>query len=140
MEKEKVLVVGTGKSGIAATQLLLRTGKMPVLFDSNAELDKDEILGKLSLSGDEKKQEPKRQKQHQQCTHQKHFAIFPLFPCAIHFSPLRLLRSSANEICFPSGRIIVNSWRNKRTDMSCVFSNISSFKGYGCSQSGQLSK
>ena len=56
MEKEKVLVVGTGKSGIAATQLLVRTGKMPVLFDSNAELDKDEILGKLSLSGDEKKQ------------------------------------------------------------------------------------
>ena len=56
MEKEKVLVVGTGKSAIAATQLLLRTGKMPVLFDSNAELDKDEILGKLSLSGDEKKQ------------------------------------------------------------------------------------
>ena len=55
MEKEKVLVVGTGKSGIAATQLLLRTGKLPVLFDSNAELDKDEILGKLSLSGDEKK-------------------------------------------------------------------------------------
>lgn len=56
MEKEKVLVVGTGKSGIAATQLLLRTGKLPVLFDSNAKLDKDEILGKLSLSGDEKKQ------------------------------------------------------------------------------------
>lgn len=56
MEKEKVLVVGTGKSGIAATQLLLRTGKLPVLFDSNAELDKDEILGKISLSGDEKKQ------------------------------------------------------------------------------------
>lgn len=56
MEKEKVLVVGTGKSGIAATQLLLRTGKLPVLFDSNAELDKDKILGKLSLSGDEKKQ------------------------------------------------------------------------------------
>ena len=56
MEKEKVLVVGTGKSEMAATQLLLRTGKLPVLFDSNAELDKDEILGKLSLSGDEKKQ------------------------------------------------------------------------------------
>lgn len=56
MEKEKVLVVGTGKSGIAATQLLVRTGKMPVLFDSNAELDKDEILGKLSLSEEEKKQ------------------------------------------------------------------------------------
>lgn len=56
MEKEKVLVVGTGKSGMAATQLLLRTEKLPVLFDSNAELDKDEILGKLSLSGDEKKQ------------------------------------------------------------------------------------
>ena len=56
MEKEKVLVVGTGKSGIAATQLLLRTGKLPVLFDSNADLNKDEILGKLSLSEDEKKQ------------------------------------------------------------------------------------
>ena len=51
MEKEKVLVVGTGKSGIAATQLLVKTGKLPVLFDSNAELKKDEILGKLSLSG-----------------------------------------------------------------------------------------
>lgn len=56
MEKEKVLVVGTGKSGIAATQLLLRTGKLPVLFDSNADLNKNEILGKLALSGDEKKQ------------------------------------------------------------------------------------
>ncbi|MBU5429562.1 UDP-N-acetylmuramoyl-L-alanine--D-glutamate ligase [Kineothrix sp. MSJ-39] len=56
MEKEKVLVVGTGKSGIAATQLLVKTGKRSVLFDSNAELDKDEILGKLSLSEDEKKQ------------------------------------------------------------------------------------
>ena len=75
MEKEKVLVVGTGKSGIAATQLLLRTGKMPVLFDSNAELDKDEILGKLSLSGDEKKQEPKRQKQHQQCNRSRSYSV-----------------------------------------------------------------
>lgn len=56
MEKEKVLVVGTGKSGIAATQLLVKTGKLPVLFDSNADLNKDEILGKLSLSEDEKKQ------------------------------------------------------------------------------------
>ncbi len=56
MEKEKVLVVGTGKSGIAATQLLVRTGKQPVLFDSNAELKKDEILGRLSLSEAEKKQ------------------------------------------------------------------------------------
>ena len=49
MEKEKVLVVGTGKSGIAATQLLLRTGKLPVLFDSNAELDKDEILSLIHI-------------------------------------------------------------------------------------------
>ena len=56
MEKEKVLVVGTGKSGIAATQLLVKTGKLPVLFDSNAELKKDEILGKLSLSDAEKEQ------------------------------------------------------------------------------------
>ena len=56
MEKEKVLVVGTGKSGIAATQLLVKTGKRPVLFDSNAELKKDEILGKLSLSDAEKEQ------------------------------------------------------------------------------------
>ena len=54
MEKEKVLVVGTGKSGIAATQLLVKTEKLPVLFDSNAELKKDEILGKLSLSDAEK--------------------------------------------------------------------------------------
>ena len=51
MEKEKVLVVGTGKSGIAATQLLLRTGKLPVLFDSNARV-KHRVAAFASLFGE----------------------------------------------------------------------------------------
>ena len=38
LEGKKVLVVGTGKSGIAATQLLLKNNVKTVLFDGNNEL------------------------------------------------------------------------------------------------------
>ncbi|MBQ7563027.1 MAG: UDP-N-acetylmuramoyl-L-alanine--D-glutamate ligase [Lachnospiraceae bacterium] len=48
--KDKILVVGAGKSGIAAASLLAETGKQPVLFDSNEELDKEAVKGKLGLA------------------------------------------------------------------------------------------
>ncbi|SEI44109.1 UDP-N-acetylmuramoylalanine--D-glutamate ligase [Lachnospiraceae bacterium A10] len=36
-------VVGTGKSGIAATELLLRMGETPILYDGNADADLDKV-------------------------------------------------------------------------------------------------
>ena len=44
---KKVLVFGTGKSGIAAAKLLLQQRALPVLYDSNEKLDKEEILKKV---------------------------------------------------------------------------------------------
>ncbi len=44
---QKVIVAGTGKSGIAAARLLLDMGGEVVLYDSNAALDKGEIRGKF---------------------------------------------------------------------------------------------
>lgn len=38
------LVVGAGKSGIAATDLLVGRGALVILFDGNANLDKEELL------------------------------------------------------------------------------------------------
>ena len=43
----KVLVVGSGKSGIAATELLLSQEKAVILYDGNGSLDKEEIRGKV---------------------------------------------------------------------------------------------
>ncbi len=42
----KVLVVGSGKSGIGAAHLLSRVGAVPVLFDSNEKLDLEELKQK----------------------------------------------------------------------------------------------
>ena len=39
LQGKKVLVVGTGKSGIAATELLCANGVDTVLFDGNKELE-----------------------------------------------------------------------------------------------------
>lgn len=51
-EEKKVLVVGTGKSGVAATELLLKEKVQTVLFDANKELDTKEFFEKnLSLNG-----------------------------------------------------------------------------------------
>lgn len=47
LQNKKVLVFGTGISGIAAAQLLKKMGALPVLFDGNAALKKEEICGKL---------------------------------------------------------------------------------------------
>ena len=44
---QKVIVAGTGKSGIAAARLLLDMGGEVVLYDSNPNLDKGEIRGKF---------------------------------------------------------------------------------------------
>ena len=44
---QKVIVAGTGKSGIAAARLLLDMGGEVVLYDSNPSLDKKEIRGKF---------------------------------------------------------------------------------------------
>lgn len=46
IEDEKVLVVGTGISGIAATELLLDNGVDVTLFDSNAKLDTGKLYEK----------------------------------------------------------------------------------------------
>mgnify|MGYP003360975921 FL=1 len=47
IEGKKVLIVGTGKSGIAAAALLSQVGAVPVLFDENESTDKREVEKKL---------------------------------------------------------------------------------------------
>lgn len=46
LQNKKVLVVGSGKSGIGAVRMLGKLGALPVLFDSNEKLDKEELLKK----------------------------------------------------------------------------------------------
>lgn len=43
MSNQKVLVAGTGRSGIAAAKLLLEMGGEVVLYDGNSELDQEKI-------------------------------------------------------------------------------------------------
>ena len=46
--KEKnVLVIGTGISGIAATDLLIQVGAKVFLFDGNEEIKEEDVKGKL---------------------------------------------------------------------------------------------
>ena len=52
LSKQNVLVVGSGKSGIAAMQLLKKAGANCVLFDGNTELDVEEIRGRLEDAKD----------------------------------------------------------------------------------------
>lgn len=46
LKDKKVTVVGAGISGISAVLALLKAGARPVLYDSNADLDKESILKK----------------------------------------------------------------------------------------------
>lgn len=46
-EKKNVLVVGSGKSGVAAVKLLLKAGANPCLQDGNKELTEDKLKEKL---------------------------------------------------------------------------------------------
>ena len=47
LKGKKVLVFGTGKSGIGAAQLLVKAGALPVVFDGKADIDKEEIVHKI---------------------------------------------------------------------------------------------
>lgn len=47
MKDKKVLVVGSGKSGVGACKLLLKMNAIPILYDGNANLDKAIIQEKL---------------------------------------------------------------------------------------------
>ena len=47
VEGKKILIVGAGKSGIAAAELLLSAKAVPVLFDSNEKTDPEEVRKKL---------------------------------------------------------------------------------------------
>ena len=48
LQGKKVLVAGAGISGVGAAQALCRIGAVPILFDANEQLDKDEILKKFA--------------------------------------------------------------------------------------------
>ena len=48
LKGKKVLVFGAGKSGIGAADLLNAVGACPVLYDGNADLDKESVLHKIS--------------------------------------------------------------------------------------------
>lgn len=49
IEDAKVLVVGTGVSGIAAAELLIEKGVETVLYDANEDLDRTALYGKAPL-------------------------------------------------------------------------------------------
>lgn len=46
LKGKKVLVFGAGKSGIGAADLLGSAGAQPVIYDGNADLDKEAVLHK----------------------------------------------------------------------------------------------
>ena len=48
IQSKKVLIVGTGISGIGAARLLAKVGAYPVLFDSNEKLDMDALKEKTT--------------------------------------------------------------------------------------------
>ena len=47
LEGKKVIVVGTGISGIGAVELLNKVGAAVILYDGNDKLDKSEIEARL---------------------------------------------------------------------------------------------
>ena len=51
MKGKYVIVAGAGKSGIAATGLLIRNGARVTLYDENTELDKEAVLSDFVGSG-----------------------------------------------------------------------------------------
>ena len=52
VEGKKILVIGAGKSGLAAAQLLLSRKAVPVLFDENEKTDPEAVRGKLPAGAD----------------------------------------------------------------------------------------
>lgn len=47
LQNENILVVGTGISGYGAVRLLSQIGAVPILYDENTKLNKEDILQKL---------------------------------------------------------------------------------------------
>ena len=47
LQGKKVLVFGSGKSGIGAAELLAKVGAQPVIYDGNKDLDKEAVIAKL---------------------------------------------------------------------------------------------
>ena len=47
LQGKKVLVFGSGKSGIGAAELLGQVGAEPVIYDGNADLDKEAVVHKV---------------------------------------------------------------------------------------------
>lgn len=50
-QSQRVLVAGTGLSGIAAAKLMLKLGGEVVLYDGNADLDPEELKGRFDDAG-----------------------------------------------------------------------------------------
>ncbi|WP_077610477.1 UDP-N-acetylmuramoyl-L-alanine--D-glutamate ligase [Clostridium sp. Marseille-P2415] len=48
---QKILVAGSGKSGIAASGMILKTGDEVILYDSNDALNRDALLGQFEGEG-----------------------------------------------------------------------------------------
>ena len=48
LKDKKVLVFGSGKSGIGAADLLGAEGARPVIYDGNEKTDKEQVLGKTA--------------------------------------------------------------------------------------------
>lgn len=48
LKEKKVLVFGSGKSGIGAADLLGAEGARPVIYDGNEKTDKEQVLGKTT--------------------------------------------------------------------------------------------
>ena len=48
LQGKKVLVFGSGKSGIGAAELLAKVGAQPVIYDGNKDLDKETVIKKSS--------------------------------------------------------------------------------------------
>lgn len=46
LQGKRVLVFGSGKSGIGASDLLAKVGAVPVIFDGNVEIDKEAVVHK----------------------------------------------------------------------------------------------
>ena len=51
LKNKKVLVFGSGKSGIGAAELLLKVGALPVIYDGNEKLSEAELLDRLGGAG-----------------------------------------------------------------------------------------
>ena len=48
LQGKKVLVFGSGKSGIGASDLLAKVGASPIIYDGNAEIDKEAVVHKTA--------------------------------------------------------------------------------------------